>query len=64
MLRPAPNRYVLRSVALDAHTDHSQETIKYLAVLVTVVELLLLACSFEVYRIARNIRKKLEDTFN
>lgn len=51
------------SIVLDSLANHSQEAIKYLAVLITVVELLLLACLFGTYRITRTISRKLEESF-
>lgn len=44
--------------------DYSQEAIKYLAIFITVVEVLLLACLAGTYQIARNISKKLEESFS
>lgn len=52
------------SVFIVSLADHLQEAIKYLAILITVVELLLLVCLMGTYRIARNISKKLEESFN
>lgn len=45
-------------------TDYSQEAIKYLAIFITVLEVLLLTCLAGTYHIARNIAKKLEESFN
>ena len=55
-LRPTKIRLTL--------TDYSQEAIKYLAIFITVVEVLLLACLAGTYHIARNISKKLEESFS
>lgn len=64
MLQLVANRYLSTLMTLLALTDYLQEAIKYLAVLNTVVELLLLACLLGTYRITRKISKKLGESFS